>query len=61
MLLIHCPYCKADNDRVIDSRACADGFAIRRRRVCLECNRRTTTYERTESAPLRVVKKKTVP
>ncbi|MEM7199446.1 MAG: transcriptional regulator NrdR [Planctomycetota bacterium] len=54
---MRCPYCKADNDRVIDSRASADGFAIRRRRTCLECNRRYTTYERVESAPLRVVKK----
>ena len=54
---MRCPYCKADNDRVIDSRGSADAFAIRRRRVCLECNRRYTTYERVESAPLRVVKK----
>ena len=54
---MRCPYCKADNDRVIDSRASADGFAIRRRRQCLECERRYTTYERAESAPLRVVKK----
>ena len=54
---MRCPYCKADNDRVIDSRASGDGFAIRRRRVCLECSRRYTTYERVESAPLRVVKK----
>lgn len=54
---MRCPYCKADNDRVIDSRASADGFAIRRRRECLGCSRRYTTYERAESAPLRVVKK----
>jgi transcriptional repressor NrdR len=54
---MRCPYCKADNDRVIDSRASADGFAIRRRRQCLDCSRRFTTYERAESAPLRVVKK----
>jgi transcriptional repressor NrdR len=54
---MRCPYCKADNDRVIDSRASADGFAIRRRRVCADCGRRYTTYERTETAPLRVVKK----
>ena len=54
---MRCPYCKADNDRVIDSRASADGFAIRRRRVCVDCKRRYTTYERVESAPLRVVKK----
>lgn len=54
---MRCPYCKADNDRVIDSRASADGFAIRRRRVCADCARRYTTYERVETAPLRVVKK----
>lgn len=54
---MRCPYCKSDNDRVIDSRASADGFAIRRRRVCRECGRRYTTYERVEGASLRVVKK----
>lgn len=54
---MRCPYCKADDDRVIDSRASADGFAIRRRRACRSCDRRYTTYERVESAPLRVVKK----
>jgi len=54
---MRCPYCKSDNDRVIDSRASADGFAIRRRRQCSDCSRRYTTYERVETAPLRVVKK----
>lgn len=54
---MRCPYCKSDNDRVIDSRASADGFAIRRRRVCRDCGRRYTTYERVEGAELRVVKK----
>jgi transcriptional repressor NrdR len=54
---VKCPYCKADNDRVVDSRASADGFAIRRRRECLGCRRRYTTYERLEESPLRVVKK----
>ena len=43
-----CPYCRVDNDRVIDSRAGQDGFAIRRRRECLHCGRRFTTYERLE-------------
>jgi transcriptional repressor NrdR len=42
---------------VIDSRASADGFAIRRRRECLACDRRYTTYERIEESPIRVVKK----
>jgi transcriptional repressor NrdR len=54
---MRCPYCRADQDRVIDSRASADGFAIRRRRGCLECGRRFTTYERVEGTGLRVVKK----
>ncbi len=54
---MRCPYCKADKDRVIDSRSAGDGFVIRRRRECLECERRYTTYERIEETPLRVVKK----
>jgi transcriptional repressor NrdR len=54
---VRCPFCKADDDRVIDSRASNDGFAIRRRRECLGCERRFTTYERIEESPLRVVKK----
>lgn len=52
-----CPYCRVDNDRVIDSRISQDGFAIRRRRECLGCRRRYTTYERVEEPALRVVKK----
>jgi transcriptional repressor NrdR len=51
-----CPYCLADNDRVLDSRASQDGFAIRRRRECLGCKRRYTTYERIE-ATIKIVKK----
>lgn len=54
---VRCPYCKQDNDRVIDSRSSADGYSIRRRRECLDCARRFTTYERMEETPLRVVKK----
>lgn len=42
---------------MIDSRSAADGFSIRRRRECEDCNRRFTTYERMEETPLRVVKK----
>jgi transcriptional repressor NrdR len=53
---MRCPRCKADKDRVVDSRASADGSAIRRRRECLECFLRYTTYERIETTPLRVVK-----
>ena len=54
---MRCPYCNTDNDRVIDSRSAADGFSIRRRRECIDCGRRFTTYERMEETPLRVVKK----
>jgi len=52
-----CPFCKVDDDKVVDSRASSDGFAIRRRRECVACGRRYTTYERIEESPLRVVKK----
>ena len=52
-----CPFCRLDNDRVIDSRASEDGFAIRRRRECLSCKRRYTTYERLEEMAIKVVKK----
>ena len=54
---MRCPFCRADNDRVIDSRACEDGFAIRRRRECLDCKRRYTTFERLEEMAIKVVKK----
>jgi len=52
-----CPYCRADNDRVLDSRASQDGFAIRRRRECLDCKRRYTTYERIEATTVKIIKK----
>ena len=55
-----CPFCHVDNDRVIDSRAHQDGFAIRRRRECSGCKRRYTTYERLEELPLKVIKKDAV-
>jgi transcriptional repressor NrdR len=54
---MQCPYCRVDNDRVIDSRATEDGFAIRRRRECVGCRRRFTTYERIEEPAIKVVKK----
>jgi transcriptional repressor NrdR len=54
---MRCPFCHVDNDRVIDSRASEDGAAIRRRRECLGCGRRLTTYERFEPTTLKVVKK----
>lgn len=52
-----CPFCSADNDKVIDSRASEDGVATRRRRQCNACKRRYTTYERVERTTVRVVKK----
>ncbi len=52
-----CPFCQRDNDRVIDSRSSEDGFAIRRRRECLNCRRRYTTYERLDDLAIKVVKK----
>jgi len=52
-----CPFCRVDNDRVTDSRASEDGFAIRRRRECVACRRRYTTYERIEEVAIKIVKK----
>ena len=54
---MRCPFCRTDNDRVIDSRAGDDGTSIRRRRECVACRRRFTTYERVERQLLAVVKK----
>ena len=54
---MRCPFCRIDNDRVIDSRAGDDGASIRRRRECLDCRRRFTTYERVERQFLSVMKK----
>jgi transcriptional repressor NrdR len=54
---MRCPHCKQDNDRVVDSRLTNEGAVIRRRRECLDCYLRYTTYERIEETPLRVVKK----
>ncbi|GJM20833.1 MAG: hypothetical protein DHS20C15_07480 [Planctomycetota bacterium] len=54
---MRCPYCKANNDKVIDSRTSGEADVIRRRRECLECNGRFTTYEKVGETPLRVVKK----
>ena len=52
-----CPYCGHNNDRVVDSREVREGNVIRRRRECLECGRRMTTYEQIELVPVVVVKK----
>ncbi len=53
-----CPYCRKDHDKVIDSRASEGGLVIRRRRKCLECFKRYTTYERVERTSRLVVVKK---
>jgi transcriptional repressor NrdR len=52
-----CPYCGHLGDKVVDSRESKEGDAIRRRRECLECNRRFTSYERIDEIPYMVVKK----
>lgn len=54
---MRCPYCANVEDKVIDSRATDEGTAIRRRRECLACGRRFTTYERLEEVSLTVVKR----
>ena len=55
---MRCPFCKEDSDKVIDSRASEGGRVIRRRRECMACKRRFTTYEKaSESFKLNVVKK----
>ena len=51
-----CPFCSANDDRVVDSRESRDGATIRRRRECLECGRRFTSYEQIEKIPYLVVK-----
>ncbi len=58
MMVVICTYCGQDNDKVIDSRASDGGLVVRRRRECLECSKRYTTYERVEkTARVMVVKK----
>lgn len=52
-----CPYCRSKNDKVIDSRSSKEGAAVRRRRECLQCKKRFTTYEYVETVPLMVIKK----
>ena len=51
-----CPSCRADDTKVVDSRVAEEGSAIRRRRECLSCTHRFTTFERIDHAPLTVVK-----
>ncbi|MBI3998041.1 MAG: transcriptional repressor NrdR [Armatimonadetes bacterium] len=54
---MRCPVCGHEESKVLDSRPVVDGRAIRRRRECLDCGRRFTTYERPDLAPLMVVKR----
>jgi transcriptional repressor NrdR len=54
---MRCPWCGHPHDRVVDSRSSEAGSAIRRRRECLRCGRRFTTFERAEQIPLSVVKR----
>lgn len=52
-----CPFCSHENTRVIDSRPAEDNNSIRRRRVCDDCGKRFTTYEKIETIPLIIIKK----
>ena len=52
-----CPFCRADNDRVVETRTSDDGLVIRRRRICQSCDRRFTTYERIEVVNVSVIKR----
>lgn len=52
-----CPYCNYEESKVVDSRASEDKTAIRRRRECLHCNKRYTTYEKIENIPILVIKR----
>jgi transcriptional repressor NrdR len=54
---VKCPFCNHLHDRVVDSRESKEGDAIRRRRQCLACERRFTTYERIDEVPYMVIKK----
>src|ERR1700679_2235659 len=54
---MRCPFCSADDDRVVDSRLAEDGVAIRRRRECANCAQRYTTFERIEEISPYVVKR----
>ncbi len=52
-----CPFCSHDNTRVIDSRPADENNSIRRRRICDDCGKRFTTYEKVETIPLMIIKK----
>lgn len=54
---MRCPFCSFEESRVVDSRSTDDNTTIRRRRECLKCNKRYTTYEKVEDIPILVVKR----
>ncbi len=54
---MRCPFCSHQEDKVVDSRASSDELSIRRRRECLHCGKRFTTYEHVEAQPLMIIKK----
>jgi transcriptional repressor NrdR len=54
---MRCPYCHATEDRVVDSRTSQEGRAVRRRRECVACGKRFTTYEQVEERPLLIAKR----
>ena len=53
---MHCPACRADDTKVVDSRLAQEGASVRRRRQCVSCTHRFTTFERVEEVPLFIVK-----
>lgn len=57
MKKLKCPYCGYEESKVVDSRSTEDDMAIRRRRECLKCSKRYTTYEKIEDIPILVIKK----
>ena len=57
---MRCPYCSYEESKVVDSRATDDYTAIRRRRECLRCSKRYTTYEKVEDIPILVIKKDSI-
>ncbi len=57
MKTLKCPYCAYEESKVVDSRSTDDDMAIRRRRECLSCGKRYTTYEKIEDIPILVIKK----
>lgn len=54
---MRCPFCNSEDTKVVDSRSFMDGFSIKRRRECINCEKRFTTYEKIEETPLYIVKK----